>query len=51
TVDKFLIQPKQIQDWKSKQDELLLAQPHIKCLNVGAQPNYPKLEEELAEWI
>ncbi|CAG8794338.1 27338_t:CDS:2, partial [Dentiscutata erythropus] len=31
--------------------ELLLAQPHIKRLNVGARPNYSKLEEELAKQV
>ncbi|CAG8616256.1 5435_t:CDS:1, partial [Scutellospora calospora] len=36
TANKFQVQPKQIQDWKNKQKELLSAQPHIKCLNVGA---------------
>ncbi|CAG8826598.1 3595_t:CDS:1, partial [Dentiscutata erythropus] len=34
TADKFQVQPKQIRDWKNKREELLLAQPHIKRLNV-----------------
>ncbi|CAG8719323.1 11778_t:CDS:2, partial [Cetraspora pellucida] len=51
TANKFEIQPKQIRDWRNKQQELLLAQPHIKHLNSGSRPNYPELEAELAEWI
>ncbi|CAG8704959.1 2603_t:CDS:1, partial [Cetraspora pellucida] len=33
TANKFEIQPKQIRDWRNKQQELLLAQSHIKHLN------------------
>ncbi|CAG8819596.1 22651_t:CDS:1, partial [Cetraspora pellucida] len=37
--------------WRSKKQELMLAQPHIKCLNSGPRPAYPELELELATWV
>ncbi|CAG8830933.1 4080_t:CDS:1, partial [Racocetra persica] len=50
-ADLFKIQPKQIRDWRNKQSELMMAQPHVKRLNSGAKPSYPNLEVELADWI
>ncbi|CAG8477128.1 6488_t:CDS:1, partial [Scutellospora calospora] len=51
TADKFGIQLKQIREWHSKKQELMLAQPHIKCLNSGPRSAYPELELELATWV
>ncbi|CAG8723926.1 16877_t:CDS:2, partial [Dentiscutata erythropus] len=51
TANKFQIETKQIQDWRNKREQLLLAQPHVKRLNAGAKPCYPNLEEELAKWV
>ncbi|CAG8551982.1 12981_t:CDS:2, partial [Cetraspora pellucida] len=51
TADLFKVQPMQIREWRNKQGELMMAQPHVKRLNSGAKPSYPDLEVELADWV
>ena len=51
TADKFHLEPKQIRDWRSKRQQLMLAQPHIKRLNCGPRSRYPEIEDEVIKWI
>jgi len=51
TADMFAIQPNQIRAWRKNKEQLMLAQPRVKCLNAGARPSYPVLEEEVYNWV
>ena len=51
TANKFNIETKQLQDWISKKEQLLKAQPGLKHLNKGASPKYSALENALVEWV
>lgn len=51
TANKYRIELKQVCDWKNKKTNLICAAPYVQKLNIGAQPKYSQLEEELLEWV
>src|SRR6266542_533001 len=51
TSKKFDIQPKQVRDWVKKKEALLVAAPHVAKLHPGKPAKYPKLEDDLFEWL
>ncbi|RGB35222.1 hypothetical protein C1646_814893 [Rhizophagus diaphanus] len=50
-ADKFEIEPKQLRDWLTNKDQLMIVTPYVQKLAQGARPKYQQLETELIEWF